>query len=109
MVFGEETKVLSGFATSYLWLLLARVGLGVVTATTGPTVASLTGDYFPRAIEAQCPGLILGGDLLGNGFAIWSPVTCQPDDVAGRVLVAGHPEPGPGLGGLPAACRPGAA
>jgi hypothetical protein len=29
-----------------LWLLLARVAFGVATATTGPTVASLTGDYF---------------------------------------------------------------
>ena len=34
--------VVSGAATSYLWLVLARVALGVVTATTGPAVASLT-------------------------------------------------------------------
>jgi predicted MFS family arabinose efflux permease len=27
----------SGAATSYLWLLLARVALGVMTATTGPS------------------------------------------------------------------------
>lgn len=28
--------IASGVATSYLWLLLARVALGVTTATTGP-------------------------------------------------------------------------
>ena len=68
MVFWAAATVLSGFATSYLWLLLARVALGVVTATTGPTVASLTGDYFPAGDRGRMYGLILGGDLLGSGF-----------------------------------------
>jgi hypothetical protein len=48
--------VVSGAATSYLWLVLARVALGVVTATTGPAVASLTGDYFPAADRAPLVG-----------------------------------------------------
>jgi predicted MFS family arabinose efflux permease len=60
--------VVSGAATSYLWLLLARVALGVVTATTGPAVASLTGDYFPAADRARIYGLIVGGDLAGSGL-----------------------------------------
>jgi predicted MFS family arabinose efflux permease len=60
--------IVSGAATSYLWLVLARVALGVVTATTGPAVASLTGDYFPAAERARIYGLILGGDLVGSGF-----------------------------------------
>ena len=58
----------SGAATSYLWLLLARVALGVATATTGPVIASLTGDYFPAADRARMYGLILAGDLVGSGF-----------------------------------------
>lgn len=58
----------SGSATSYLWLLLSRVALGVVTATTGPAVASLTGDFFPAAERARIYGLILGGELAGTGF-----------------------------------------
>jgi MFS family permease len=58
----------SGAATSYLWLLLARVALGVVTATTGPVIASLTGDYFPAADRGRMYGLILAGDLAGSGF-----------------------------------------
>ena len=58
----------SGAATSYLWMLLARVALGVATATTGPVIASLTGDYFPAADRARMYGLILAGDLVGSGF-----------------------------------------
>jgi MFS family permease len=49
-------------------MLLARVALGVVTATTGPTVASLTGDYFSTADRARVYGLILTGDLAGSGL-----------------------------------------
>ncbi len=60
--------VASGAATSYLWLLLARVGLGAATATAGPTLASLTGDYFPASDRGRMYGLILGGDLVGSGF-----------------------------------------
>lgn len=60
--------IVSGAATSYLWLLLARIGLGVAIAATGPVVASLTGDYFPAGDRARIYGLILGGDLLGSGF-----------------------------------------
>jgi predicted MFS family arabinose efflux permease len=45
VAFWAAARLVSGAATSYLWLL-ARVALG---ATTGPTVASLTGDYFPAA------------------------------------------------------------
>jgi predicted MFS family arabinose efflux permease len=58
----------SGAATSYLWLILARLVLGVATATTGPTVASLAGDYFPPADRGRIYGLILGGELVGTGI-----------------------------------------
>jgi predicted MFS family arabinose efflux permease len=60
--------VVSGAATSYLWMLLARAALGVVTATTGPAVASLTGDYFTSGDRARMYGLILAGDLAGSGI-----------------------------------------
>jgi predicted MFS family arabinose efflux permease len=58
----------AGAATSYLWLLLSRVALGVVTATTGPTIASLIGDFFPPASRARMLGYILGGELIGTGI-----------------------------------------
>jgi predicted MFS family arabinose efflux permease len=58
----------AGAATSYLWLLLSRVALGVVAATTGPTIASLTGDFFPPGSRARMLGYILGGELIGTGI-----------------------------------------
>ncbi|PZS37654.1 MAG: MFS transporter, partial [Pseudonocardiales bacterium] len=58
----------SGAAPSYLWLLLARVALGMVTAAAGPVVASLTGDYFPAAERGRMYGLILGGEIAGTGL-----------------------------------------
>jgi Major Facilitator Superfamily len=44
------------------------VFLGVVTATAGPTVASLTGDFFPAADRGRMYGLIISGDLAGTGI-----------------------------------------
>jgi MFS family permease len=58
----------SGAAASYLWLILARVALGAVTAVTGPTIASLTGDFFPARDRARMWGMILGGELIGTGI-----------------------------------------
>ena len=68
IVFWAAATVMSGAATSYLWLLLARVGLGAATAVAGPVLASLTGDYFPAGDRGRMYGLILGGDLVGSGF-----------------------------------------
>jgi MFS family permease len=58
----------AGAATSFGWLLIARISLGVVTATTGPTIASLTGDFFPARSRARMLGYILGGELVGTGI-----------------------------------------
>lgn len=60
--------LVSGAATSYIWLLLARVGLGAVAAVTGPVVASLTGDFFPAGDRGRMYGLILIGELAGTGL-----------------------------------------
>lgn len=60
--------VLAGAAGSYGVLLLARIALGAVAATAGPTLASLTGDLFPAAERAKIWGMILSGELLGAGI-----------------------------------------
>jgi MFS family permease len=62
----------SATASSFDQLLLARVGLGAVTASAGPIVASLVGDWFPAAERGRIYGYILTGELLGAGagFAI---------------------------------------
>jgi len=62
--------VLSAMATSFAWLLAARVVLGVVTATAGPTVASLTGDFFPAAERGRIYGWIVSGELTGVAMGL---------------------------------------
>jgi len=54
-----------GAATSFAMLLVARLVLGVLVATAGPVVASLTGDLFPAAERGRIYGLILTGELVG--------------------------------------------
>lgn len=60
----------SGVATSFLVLLLIRLALGMVTATAGPTVASLVGDLFPAGERGRMYGFILMGELVGAGLGI---------------------------------------
>lgn len=59
--------VACALAQTYGWLLLARLGLGAVTATAGPAIASLTGDFFPAAERGKIYGYIISGELLGAG------------------------------------------
>ncbi|MEU6748576.1 MFS transporter, partial [Spirillospora sp. NPDC046719] len=66
----SAAMVVGGLATSYDWLLTSRVALGAVTATAGPTVASLTGDLFPHRERAGIYGRILAGELIGAGFGL---------------------------------------
>ena len=59
-------SALSAFASSYDVLLLTRLALGAVTATAGPAIASLTGDYFPARDRGRVYSYILGGELAGS-------------------------------------------
>ncbi len=58
----------SGFASSYGDLLVARLVLGAVTASAGPAIASLTGDYFPSRERGRIYAYILGGEIAGSAF-----------------------------------------
>ncbi|HSS08741.1 MAG TPA: MFS transporter, partial [Acidimicrobiales bacterium] len=62
----------SAAVSSFGQLLLARVFLGLVTASAGPVVASLIGDYFPSDERGKIYGYVLTGELLGAGvgFAV---------------------------------------
>src|SRR3982074_3764452 len=60
--------LLRAFAGSYSSLLLTRVLLGAVTATAGPAIASLTGDYFPARERGRVYAYILGGEIAGTAF-----------------------------------------
>lgn len=59
---------LSGLAPDFAFLLCARIALGVVTALSGPAVASLIGDYFPEQERGKIYGYVLSGELVGAGF-----------------------------------------
>lgn len=70
--------VFAAISQSFLWLLLSRVGLGVVAAVTGPAVASMIGDLFATGERARVYGQILAGELVGTGAGL-----------VGSTLVAG--------------------
>src|SRR5580698_9194002 len=58
----------SATASSFGKLLLARLALGIVTASAGPIVASLVGDYFPGRERGRIYSFILTGELIGAGI-----------------------------------------
>ena len=58
----------SATASSFGQLLLARLALGVVTASAGPAVASLVGDYFAAGERGRIYSYISAGELAGAGL-----------------------------------------
>jgi len=60
----------SGFATSFVMLLLTRLALGAVIATASPVIASLIGDFFSATERGRIYGYILLGELLGAGLGL---------------------------------------
>jgi MFS family permease len=63
-------EILSALSPTYVFLLVIRLALGGLTAVTGPTLASLTGDLFPAKERSQIYGYILTGELIGAGFGL---------------------------------------
>lgn len=58
----------AGASPSFEWLLLSRLALGAVSATAGPAIASLIGDYFPPGDRGRIYGFVLTGEIVGAGF-----------------------------------------
>lgn len=56
------------FAPDFWWLILTRVGLGVVVAVAGPAIASLAGDLFFPHERGRVLGFILAGEFIGTGL-----------------------------------------
>jgi MFS family permease len=63
-------EVVSALSPNYTFLVVVRVALGGLTAVTGPTLASLTGDLFPARERAEIYGYILTGELVGAGIGL---------------------------------------
>jgi MFS family permease len=72
IVLWSVAMLASGAAGSYQTLLLTRLALGAVSATAGPAIASLTGDYFFARERGRVYGYILGGEVAGTavGFIV---------------------------------------
>jgi len=72
VVLWSGASMLSAVAGSYSTLLLTRLLMGAVTATAGPAIASLTGDYFPSRERGRIYAYILGGEIAGTavGFTV---------------------------------------
>ncbi|HWE59484.1 MAG TPA: MFS transporter [Solirubrobacteraceae bacterium] len=68
IVLWSIASLFSAFAGSYGSLLLTRLLLGVVVATAGPAIASLTGDYFPAKERGKIYAYVLGGEIAGTAF-----------------------------------------
>jgi MFS family permease len=90
IVLWSIASLFSAFAGSYSSLLLTRVFLGVVVATAGPAIASLTGDYFPAKERGKIYAYILGGEIAGTafGFIISSSVASAISWRAAFILLA---------------------
>jgi MFS family permease len=90
IVLWSIASLLSAFAGSYGALLLTRLLLGLVVATAGPAIASLTGDYFPAQERGKIYAYILGGEIAGTafGFIISSSVASAISWRAAFVLLS---------------------
>lgn len=62
--------VLSGIATSYVFLLVVRALLGAASACAAPAVASLVGDTFFPEERGRIYGYVLSGDLVGTAIGV---------------------------------------
>jgi MFS family permease len=90
IVLWSIASLASAFASSYSTLLLSRLALGAVTATAGPAIASLTGDYFPARERGRVYAYILGGEILGAavGFIVTGSIASALGWRAAFVLLA---------------------
>jgi MFS family permease len=90
IVLWSIASLVSAFSSSYSGLLLTRLLLGAVTATAGPAIASLTGDYFPARERGRIYAYILGGEIAGTavGFIVSGSVASLIDWRAAFVLLA---------------------
>jgi MFS family permease len=60
-----------GLATSFIQLLLMRIGVGVGEASLSPAAYSLITDYFPPERRSTAQGIYATGIHLGGGIALF--------------------------------------
>ena len=79
---------LCGFATGFLFLLIARVGVAIGEAGSTPPSNSLIGDYFRASARAKALAIFSTGVMLGNTLAylVGGPLGQMPDESVKEVL-----------------------
>ena len=79
---------LCGFATGFLFLLIARVGVAIGEAGSTPPSNSLIGDYFRASARAKALAIFSTGVMLGNTLAylVGGPLGQMSDESVKAVL-----------------------
>ena len=74
MAFGlalwSAMTALGGAATNFLWLSVARIGVGVGEATANPCSHALLSQVFPAKRRATALAIYLGGTYIGSALAL---------------------------------------
>lgn len=105
MVIWTVVMGLNGLATSFVFLFIARLGVGAVEAN-GPAAVSLLADYYPVDERAKRMGLYQSGafagamvGLVGGGVAVelggwrWAFFMWVPAGIGVILLLLRQPEP----------------
>ena len=66
------SMIWTGASTSFAMMFAARIFLGTIEATNGPSTPSLIGDYYPVHERGRVMGIFRVGTLIGSllGFAV---------------------------------------
>lgn len=63
--------IVSGTASSYLYLLLARIALGAVIGVAVPATASLVGDWFQPRHRGRVYSYVFSGEMIGTAVGFF--------------------------------------
>jgi len=69
--FWSLMTTLSGFATSFPQLAMARIGVGVGEAASAPAAYSMLSDLFPKRQRATVMALYSAGIYIGSGLGLF--------------------------------------
>jgi predicted MFS family arabinose efflux permease len=79
---------LCGFATGFLFLLIARVGVAIGEAGSTPPSNSLIGDYYRASARAKALAIFSTGVMLGNmlAYLVGGPLGQMSDEAVKAAL-----------------------
>ena len=79
LAFFSAMTALCGLATNFLWLFIARIGVGIGEAGTMPAAASMTADLYPKEKRSSAMAIMSVGANIGLliGFIVGGYVAAQ--------------------------------